>query len=334
MATSRGEAPVGWAAPGSATTFGPERRESGGDVDPGTPLLRASSGVAVARGDAPWPRAGHEPMDDHGALSGLEPVGVGGVLDGGFEFLRRHFALLVGFSAALYLPLQLADLWISISAGLSAEIEGSPLVVALGSAGGSLPLSWAVVGLRVVALSAVGMAAGVVVGDSLARTGRRPAEVMKLVARRWWVALLVPLVCIPVKAAFACFAYVGFFIGDSLLMCASVAAGAERTGPLASFARSWRLGVRSFGTALGVSLGAFAISVVLQFALYLGPALLTSVIVPSEEVLLAVQQVAMLSLIVTQPLTAAITARAYVELRCRSEALDLSLRREALGLTP
>jgi hypothetical protein len=74
------------------------------------------------------------------------------------------------------------------------------------------------------------------------------------------------------------------------------------------------------------------ISAVLQLSLYLGPVLLASFFVSSEPMLLALQQVALLSLLVTQPLTAAIAARAYVEFRCRSEALDLALRRRDLGL--
>lgn len=325
-----GGAPTGWVPPEGGAPAG--TIDAGADHH-GVPVLAGSAGVAVARGDTPWPddfSAGTG--SDHGALNDLGPVGVAGVLDGGFDLLRRNFSLLVGLAAALYLPLQLVDLWISLAAGLSADLDTSPLLAAFGMTGNVLPLSWVVVGLRVVALSVLGLAAGVLVDDSLGGRSRQTRAVLGAVGRRWWVALLVPVLCVPVKVVSGCLLYVGFFLGDAFLMCASVAAGAERRGPMGSFARSWRLASRNYGTALGVSLGAFAISVVLQLALYAGPALLTSLFVPSEAVLVAVQQVAMLSMIVTQPLTAAIAARAYVELRCRSEALDLSLRRIELGL--
>jgi len=81
-----------------------------------------------------------------------------------------------------------------------------------------------------------------------------------------------------------------------------------------------------------VSIGSFVISTVLQVSLYAGPVLLASYFISSESALLAVQHVALLTLLVTQPLTAAIAARAYLEFRCRSEALDLALRRRDLGL--
>jgi hypothetical protein len=67
-------------------------------------------------------------------------------------------------------------------------------------------------------------------------------------------------------------------------------------------------------------------------SLWVGPVLLAGQFVTSESVLLVVQQVSLLTLLVVQPLTACITARAYVELRCRAEGLDIQLRRERLGL--
>jgi hypothetical protein len=81
-----------------------------------------------------------------------------------------------------------------------------------------------------------------------------------------------------------------------------------------------------------VAVGGFFIVAILQVALYLGPAALTALFIPSEAAVLVVQQVSMLVLLITQPLTACIAARAYVELRCRSEALDLDLRGQEIGL--
>ncbi len=289
-----------------------------------------AAGLAVARGDAPWPDrpasagAGGQFLDD------LEPVGVGGVLDGGFELLRRNFGLLFGVAAALLLPLQLIDLGATMAAGHAAELQTSPFLAALGSLNAVTPATLVVSALRLVVLSFLGLLTGVLVAEALDPRGRPVPSLVAVAARRWWVALLVPVLCTPVKAIGGCLFYVGFFLGDALLMCASVVAGAERAGPLQAFARSWTLGWRSFGTALGVSFGSFVISAVLQISLYAGPALLASLFVSSEAMLLAVQQIALLALLVTQPLTAAIAARAYLELRCRSEALDLALRRRRL----
>lgn len=262
----------------------------------------------------------------------MEPVGVGGVLDGGFDLLRRYFGLLVGLAAALLLPLQLADLWASVAAGRPAELDTAPFLAAFGAMDSTMPATWLVAAARLVVLSFLGLTTGLLVSDALAHRARPVRSVLAAAGRRWWVALLIPLLCIPVKVVASCLLYVGFFMGDAVLMCTSVVAGAEGAGPFRSFGRSFSLGFRSFGTALGVAIGSFVISAVLQVSLYAGPAMLASLFVSSELVLLAVQQISMLSLLVTQPLTAAIAARAYVEFRCRSEALDLAVRRSELGL--
>lgn len=320
-----------WRGEGTDRWVPPEDPPGPGQDPPAERVLGAA-GVAVVRGDAPWPPQSTTGDADAVWLGTLEPVGVGGVLDGGFDLLRSHFGLLVGLAAALLLPLQLIDLWASLVAGLSAELDTSPLPAAIGSMDSTMPVTWMVVVLRFAVLSFLGVTTGVLVGDSLADRVRPTRSVVAAAGRRWWVALLVPVLCIPVKAITSCLIYVGFFLGDALLMCASVVAGAESAGPLRSFGRSWALGWRSLGTALGVAIGSFVISAVLQVSLYAGPVLLASFFVSSESMLLVVQQITMLSLLVTQPLTAAIAARAYVEFRCRSEALDIALRRRDLGL--
>jgi len=295
-----------------------------------------AAGVAVARGSDRFPDGAGLASAAANPLAGVEPVGVLGVLDGGFDLLRRGLALFVALAAALLLPLQLVDLLAQLNAGLDTQLatSGSPLesLSLLGST--TTTASWLVSMLRIVVLSFLGLVAGVMVSDLLASRQRSGGALVAAAARRWWVAALLPLLCVPLKVVGGCAVYVGFFFFDALLMCASVVAGAEGAGPFASFGRSWRLGWRSYGTALGVSFGAFVISVILQAALYLGPAALLGVFVPSEGALLAIQQASSIVLLVTQPLTACIAARAYVEFRCRSEGLDLSIRSNALGLTP
>jgi hypothetical protein len=162
-------------------------------------------------------------------------------------------------------------------------------------------------------------------------SGRRLAA---RAARRWWVAALIPLLTVPVKSVGFCLVYVGWFLLDALLMCASVVAGAEGVGPLRAFGRSWTLARSSYGVAVLVSFGGFVVTSILQFALVLGPVALVGMFTVSEGVLVLVQQITSLVLLITQPLTACIAGRAYVELRCRAEALDLERRRVAQGLDP
>ena len=299
------------------------------------PATLGAAGVAIARADRAGPRRWEgRRADGDGVLDPLGPVGVAGVLVGGFELLRVAFVPLVGLAAALLLPLQLVDLFAGLRAGGAddAAVPGSP-VWGLGSTGtGGQGLSWALSMLRVGVLSFLGLTAGVIVADALARRRRHPLAVIGAAAPRWWVAALLPVLCVPPKVVAGVMGGIPFLFVDALLMCASVVAGAEGAGPLRSIARSWLLGWRSYGTALGVAVGGLVVTALLQAVLYLGPVALAGFLVAPESVLVVVQQLALLSLLVTQPLTACIAARAWVELRCRGEALDISRRRHDLGL--
>lgn len=327
-----------WAAPG----VGAEPSRSAAGETAATPAAEGASdvrlgsaGVAVARCDAKWSPGSLERELADNPLEGLAPVGVGGVLDGGFDLLRHRFGTLVGLAAALLLPLQLLEVLGELQAGLDADASASGFngfsdPFAVGAA--STPVAWLVLVLRVVALSFLGVVTGSMVADLLGGRRRPTGQLLASAARRWWVAVLLPLLCVPVKSVGTCLVYVGFFAADALLMCASVVAGAEGRGPLHAFGRSWRLAWQNYGTAFGISFGGFLIAVVLQVSLWVGPVLLAGQFVTSESVLLVVQQVSLLTLLIVQPLTACIAARAYVELRCRAEGLDIQLRRERLGL--
>lgn len=305
------------------------------DLGEAVAVMGPVAGVAVAPGDARWEAdAGTVDPGDRNPLRDVEPAGVGGVLDGGFDLLRIGFGRLVGLAAALLLPLQLIELIIFTRVGRvdQVDIDQSPFAgfMAMGSSPSSV--SWVFVALRLMILSFLGMTVGLMVRELLG--GRLPSgrSLAAAAGRRWWVAAVIPLLTAPVKSVGFCLVYLGWFLIDCLLMCPSVIAGAEGAGPLRSFGRSWKLARASYGTALGVSVGGFVIATILQFALLLGPAALVSAFAVSEGVLLLVQQITSLVLLVTQPLTACIAGRAYVEFRCRSEGLDLHRRRASLGL--
>ena len=294
-----------------------------------------AAGVAVATGDAPWlSDVDGSDLGDRNPLAQVEPVGVGGVLDGGFDLLRVGFGRLVGLAAALLLPLQLIELLVMSRSGLTSEVstEQTPMAGFMMIGANPTPFTWVFAGLRLMVLSFLGLAVGIMVRELLG--GRLPSgrRLAAAAARRWWVAALIPLLTAPVKSLGFCGFYLGWFLLDAPLMCASVAAGAEGLGPLRAFGRSWTLAKSSYGTAVGISVGGFAVTMILQVALLVGPIFLVTMFTVSEGILLFVQQVASLVLLVTQPLTACIAGRAYVEFRCRAEALDLERRRVAQGL--
>ena len=316
-----------------------------------SPLHGGAAGVAVARGDARTPRPAERVGGGTGetgrsgspdALAGnplahLGVTGPGGILDGGFELLRFRFWRLVALAAALFLPLQLADLWSSLSSGTAAPADGGstdfttligPRGLGSGGSGWSLLIALA----RPLALFLLGIGVGHLVAGWLDGRDRTFGQAMAVVARRAWVAPVAVAVSLGAKFGLGCFGGVGFFLVDALFFTAGIVAGAELLGPFATIGRSYGLSRAAYGVALVTAVGSFVISQVLQLALTAGPVLLVASFQPPEAWLIVVRQAASLVLLVVLALTACIAARAYVELRCRTEGYDLIRRQGDRGL--
>ena len=77
---------------------------------------------------------------------------------------------------------------------------------------------------------------------------------------------------------------------------------------------------------LAVVFGGLLISQMLRISFYAGPVLLAANFSTNEVVLTAVAQAGALVVLVAEPLTACIAARAYMDLRCRTEGADLRRR--------
>jgi hypothetical protein len=116
-----------------------------------------------------------------------------------------------------------------------------------------------------------------------------------------------------------------------LVLCVGPVLGVEEVGAIAGMRRSWRLGARRYWACFWVALCAGLIAQVLVLSFGLLPALLGSVVGPSWGwvVLAAGNTVAELIAI---PFVAAAAALAYIDIRVRTEGLDLELRAvEVLG---
>jgi hypothetical protein len=259
----------------------------------------------------------------------LSPVTPTGVLDGGIDLLRLRFAPLAVLTAMVVLPAQLVVLVVQLRQGLpveSAEVS-SPWRLAQGGAA-----AFASGFAGILADSMVGFAAGVMAADLLEDRVRPGRTLVAAAARRWWVPALVAVMAVPLKGLGLLLALVGYFVVDAYLMCSSVAAGAEGLGPAAAIGRSALLARGNAGRAFGISVGAFAFTMTLRLVLFLGPGAVVSQFTTSEAALLATQQAGSLAVLICTPLTACMMARAYVDLRCRAEGLDLVRRQRDLGL--
>lgn len=297
---------------------------------------RSGPGLATARGDAPEPDD-LRPADHERILRSLRPMGPGAVLDSSFDLLRLRFRRIVGVAACLYVPIRILDLVTMIASGDAEDrYQIGPAILLMGGDSG-----WALVValLQSFALSVLGLCVGHLVVRMVDGADATFRELMSLAVRRSWVALLVMPLIFLVRAPLSCIP-LGFVVGDALVFTTSVIAGAERLGPWRAFRRSLTLSRRSLGPMLAVAFGGLLISQMLRISFYAGPVLLAANFSTSEVVLTAVAQAGALVVLVAEPLTACIAARAYIDLRCRNEGADLRRRLHerfgppATGATP
>ena len=101
-------------------------------------------------------------------------------------------------------------------------------------------------------------------------------------------------------------------------------------GGRSSAAGSWP-GRRSVGR-LAISFGGLCISLVVRMSLSFGPAALALSLDPGSPLVGLLGAASTAVLLVTEPLTACIAARAYLDLRCRREGWDLAMRQQRLDV--
>ncbi len=300
----------------------------------GGPDLGAA-GVAVARADAGRRPRGEErssTLQDTPPFLPLRSVGPGAVLDGGFDVLRFRLGRMVGLAATLYAPLLLVQFLFELRYGLGAGsdqgVGSSPFVVA---ALGATQTGWGLlfVVLNQLALSLLGIAAGFQVAAWLDGQDPTYGTTLRYLLRRSWVGVLVVLLSALFRVPFLCLSVLGWWVSDAFVFTVSAAAGGEGLGPWAAMRATLRRVRHALGLAMVVSLGGLAISLVLRTALWVGPLTLVSVAVPSGLLAVVVARLGALVLLVTEPLVACIAARAWLELRCRTEGYDLERWRDA-----
>ncbi|MFZ4519191.1 MAG: hypothetical protein ACOYOP_12430 [Microthrixaceae bacterium] len=289
---------------------------------------------AVARGDARFPPASGPDMTGN-PLDPVARVGPGGMLDGAFSLLRFRAGRLVGLTAVLFLPVQLVGLAVALaSPSIAASSAGDPFGLGAVGAASSADGLWGypLIFLRSLALGLLGAGVGHLVACWWAGRDARFGEVAGQLLRRSPAVLVVVVLSAAMKVPLLCLGGIGWFLADGVLFISNVVVGAERCGPLRALRRSLELVRPAYGPALVVVVGGLVITQVLQIALVAGPVLLVASFQPPEGWLLAVEQVTSLVLLIAMPLTACIAGRAYVELRCRVEGIDLIRWQERRGL--
>lgn len=289
------------------------------------------------RGDAvaPSEASAQGPSDATNPLSQLRPLGPGAVLDGAVELLRHRFGRIMALAAGLYVPIWLLNVAVTVidPTSLDSAENGSGIVWSpIGASTSDSAWMWMIGLLQVLALSTLGLMIGRLAAG-LAE-GRDPSlgDLARYGARRCWVAALVVPMNMVVHTVGACLGGVGWVLGDALVFVVSVAAGAEASGPVSAFRRSIQLTSSQYGRSLVLCTGALALSWVIRLSFSAGPTMLIASLDPSSRLVGLVGALSSAVTLLTEPLTACIAARAYLDLRCRRDGYDLELRRARLGL--
>ncbi len=270
----------------------------------------------------------------------LQPRGLGEILDGGFEVLRFRFATLMAVTVLFAVPLYAVPTLARLAQGgdrsnvLEAQSSffrvftdtggssnaGTTLGF-LAALGGALAL--AIVGVAVTHLVTSWLMGG---DPTFGQTLRHVASRGPVLAGAWLLALLAK--------GLGVVTCVGWMFVIPLLMVLSPVVSSERLGPVASVRRTWRLSRPRFGQMAGLALVSALVTAIIWLVLALISALVLQIWKDASWIRVAAAVIGVVTQLVLLPLQAAWATLAYVDLRVRTEGLDLQLEAdELLGAT-
>ena len=292
--------------------------------------------------DAPVPMAPLEPQItpvDGKAQPGpatvpaipLMPRTTADILDGGFAVLKARPARIVGLTAAFVVPLQLVAAYIQRDylggVPIADFISDDPTVLneqASGSQGGQIAVQIGVIVLSTLALVCVAAGLAHLVTQWTMGRDPRAGELFGVIGRRAW-PLLVTFVVVKlaeIGGTFAC--YVGLPFVMALFVPEAPIVTVEDLGPFASLSRSTRLTRARYMPTLGIALLMGLTSWLLSTALSALPQLLAGWVgLERGWPILAAGAIA--AEVIVVPFVAASTVLLYLDLRVRTEGLDIEM---------
>jgi hypothetical protein len=307
----------GWATPGSAAE---------------QPAPGAAGGPGLAPGGAlPWPAPGPggdvaEPVP----RVALRPMTVADILDGGFGVVKARPRRIIGVTAGFVIPIQLLVALTQRSvfggAGISDLLTSDPAVTNSNNEPDFTPFfgSIAAVVLSALALTCVAAAIAHLVGQWTMGRDAPAGEMLTTVGRRFGALLVAFLLVKVAEAIGAALCYIGLLFVFPLFVVVTPAVVIEGIGPFQALDRSVRLVRRRYWTVMGVALLMGIVGQLLSTALSLLPQALTALVgFENGWPILALGGIA--ANLVVMPFIAAATVLLYLDLRVRSEGLDIEM---------
>lgn len=255
---------------------------------------------------------------------------VSDVLDGSFSILKAAPATIIAFTAIFSVPVQVLGAWMQRDLLGGASLidmfsEGDTSLAGIDQGGGG---TWAqLVLLFGPSLALVFVASGLVrlvaawhVGRDLTLREllRGTAPMAGPLLGSWLLVHLAEglglLLC----------GFPALIVMTMFLVTAPVI-GAEGLGPVAAMRRSSRLVRRRFWPVMGLTILSSIVAMLFGYALGLVPTLLALVVGTAGYGWLLTAASGILTALITTPIVAGITVLIYLDLRVRTEGLDLEL---------
>ncbi len=260
----------------------------------------------------------------------LEPMTVSDLLDGAWAIMKARPKTIFAITAMIVVPVQLLAAFFQRGAAQNFDI-GVLLNNSQTSTRGSSALGLGYLGLGVLgwALSSLSY---FVLGGAIARLVSKWYAGVELTAREAVVASLKKthiyvaafvLLLIP-KAISLAFCYIGAIFLIPLLMLTAPAIMIEDLGPIAGIMRSWKLVSRRYWWCVWIWALSFVLEYVINTMLSSIPQLLSQ-FVPALAADFLVPAGAAFARLVTAPIVVGVCVLLYLDLRVRSEGLDLEL---------
>ncbi|MEX2293673.1 MAG: hypothetical protein WD691_07765 [Acidimicrobiales bacterium] len=256
---------------------------------------------------------------------------VSDVLDGSFAILKAAPATIIAFTAVFAVPVQLLGAW------LQRDLLGGASILELFNQGdtslsgidnSSLSTTWAqLVLLFGPSLALVFVASGLVRLVGAWHVGRdlSLADLLRgSLPMAWPLMASWVLVHLAEAAGMLACGFPGLAFMTWFLVTAPVI-GAEGAGAIAAMRRSWRLVARRFWPVMGLSLLSSLVAMLFGYALGLVPTVLSLLVGTDGFGWLLTAASGILTSLITMPIVAGITVLIYLDLRVRTEGLDLEL---------
>ena len=262
-------------------------------------------------------------------LPALAPMTMSDLLDGGFAIIKQAPATIIGLTAVFVIPIQLIGGFLgrgaagwswdesldegntSFDLGPSLGTTGSAIVLQIGS----------MLALVVVAAAIARLVSAWYVGNDLT-TGQLLRGTLSIA---WALFASCVLVHLLEAVSIIGLGILPLAVMTWFLVTAPVI-GAERVGPIHAMRRSARLVSRRFWNVLGAALLGYLVELLFVYAIGLVP-LVASLFLGTEGIGWVIPAaVGLVTQLITMPFVASVTVLIYLDLRVRTEGLDLELR--------